>query len=158
MVFDDMIADVLSNKKHNPVVRELFIRDRKLNISLGFITQSYFVLSKIDSVLCSVMKILNKQQLQQLTINSSPDIDLRFYKSFQKCTATPYSFLVNDITLPTDNPLCFSDNLLERIQEVVKIDEKIRDEKLEQVINRESAKLSINIIRQKKYYLQTKVE
>ena len=61
MVFDDMIADVLSNKKHNPVVRELFIRDRKLNISLGFITQSYFVLSKIDSVLCSVMKILNKQ-------------------------------------------------------------------------------------------------
>ena len=40
----------------------------------------------------------------------------------------------------------------------MKIDEKIRDEKLEQVINRESAKLSINIIRQKKYYLQTKVE
>ena len=61
MVFDDMIADVLSNKKHNPVARELFIRDRKLNISLGFITQSYFVVSKIDSVLCSVMKILNKQ-------------------------------------------------------------------------------------------------
>ena len=40
--FDDMIADMLSNKKLNPIVPELFIRSRKLNISLIFITQSYF--------------------------------------------------------------------------------------------------------------------
>ena len=42
IVFDDMIADMLNNKKLNPIVSELFIRGRKLNISLAFITQSYF--------------------------------------------------------------------------------------------------------------------
>ena len=46
IVFDDMIADILSNKKLNPVVTELFIRGRKQNISLVFITQSYFAVSK----------------------------------------------------------------------------------------------------------------
>ena len=47
IVFDDMIADMLSNKKLNPIVTELFIRGRKLNISLAFITQYYFLLPKI---------------------------------------------------------------------------------------------------------------
>ena len=47
IVFDDMIADMLSNKKVNPIVTELFIRGRKLNISLAFITQYYFLLPKI---------------------------------------------------------------------------------------------------------------
>ena len=46
IVFDDMIADMLINKKLNPIVTELFIRDRKLNISLVFITQSYFAVPK----------------------------------------------------------------------------------------------------------------
>ena len=46
IVFDDMIADMLSNKKPNPTVTEVFIRRRKLNISLAFITQSYFAVSK----------------------------------------------------------------------------------------------------------------
>ena len=44
--FDDLIDDMLSNKKINPIVTELFIKDKKLNISLGFITQSYFAASK----------------------------------------------------------------------------------------------------------------
>ena len=46
IVFDDMIADVLSNKKLNPILTELFIRGRKLNISLVFITQFYFAVPK----------------------------------------------------------------------------------------------------------------
>ena len=46
IVFDDMIADMINNKKLNSVVTELFIRDRKLNISLVFITQSYFKVPK----------------------------------------------------------------------------------------------------------------
>ena len=46
IVFDDMIADMINNKKLNPVVTELFIRGRKLNISIIFITQSYFKISK----------------------------------------------------------------------------------------------------------------
>ena len=47
IVFDNMIVDMLSNKKLNTVLTELFVRDRKLNISGGFITQSYFVFEKI---------------------------------------------------------------------------------------------------------------
>ena len=46
IVFDDMIADIINNKKLNPVVTELFIRGRKLNISIVFITQSYFKMPK----------------------------------------------------------------------------------------------------------------
>ena len=46
-VFDDIIADMLSNKKLNPIITELFIKGRKLNISLVFITQSYFTLQNI---------------------------------------------------------------------------------------------------------------
>ena len=48
IVFDDMIANMLTNKKLNPTVTELFIRGKKLNLSLVFITQSYFVVSKLD--------------------------------------------------------------------------------------------------------------
>ena len=47
IVFDDMITDMLSNKNLNPVVTELFIKGRKLNISLVFITQSYLLFQKI---------------------------------------------------------------------------------------------------------------
>ena len=47
IVFDDMIADMLSNKKLNPIVTELFIRGRKLNISLVFITQTYLAVPKV---------------------------------------------------------------------------------------------------------------
>ena len=46
IVFDDMIADMINNKRLNPVVAELFIRGRKLNISIAFITQSYFKVAK----------------------------------------------------------------------------------------------------------------
>ena len=46
IVFDDMIADMINNKKLNPIVTELFIRGRKLNISIVFITESYFKVPK----------------------------------------------------------------------------------------------------------------
>ena len=70
--FDDMIADMLSNIKRNPIVPELFIRGRKLNISLVFITQSYFAVSKnnrLNSTHCFIVKISNKQELQQTAFN-----------------------------------------------------------------------------------------
>ena len=73
-VFDDMIADMLSNKKLNPIVTELFIRGRKLNISLVFITQSYFTVLKyirLNSANYFVMKIPNKRELQQTAFNHS---------------------------------------------------------------------------------------
>ena len=116
IVFDDMIADMINNKKLNPVVTELFIRGRKLNISIVFITQSYFKVLKdikLNSTQFFIMKIPNKRELQQTVLNHSPDIDFKdFMKIFKKCTAKPYSFLVNDTTLPSDDSLRFRKNLL----------------------------------------------
>ena len=116
IVFDDMIADMNNNKKLNPVVTELFIRGRKLNISIVFITQSYFKVPKdarLNSTHFFIMKIPNKRELQQIALNHSSDIDFNdFMKIFKKYTKEPYSFLVNDTTLPSDDPLKFRKNLL----------------------------------------------
>ena len=85
LVFDDMIADMINDKKLNSTVTDLFIRGRKLNISLVFI-----------------------MQLQQIALNHSSDISTKdFIKIHKKCTSEPYSFLVNDTTLASDNPLRF---------------------------------------------------
>ena len=115
IVFDDMIADMINNKKLNSVVTELFIRGRKLNISLVFITQSYFKVPKdvrLNSTHFFIMKIPNKRELQQIALNHSSDINSKdFIKIYKKYTAEPYSFLVNDATLASDNPLRFRKNL-----------------------------------------------
>ena len=69
IVFDYMIADMINNKIINPVVRELFIRGRKLNISIAFITQSYFKVPKdvrLNSTHFFIIKIPNKRELQQI--------------------------------------------------------------------------------------------
>ena len=116
IVFDDMIADMINNKKVNPVVTELFIRGRKHNISIVLITQSYFKVPKdvrLNSTHFFIMRIPNKRELQQIALNHSSDIDLKdFRKIYKKCTTEPYSFLVNDTTLPSDDPLRFRKNLL----------------------------------------------
>ena len=73
IMFDDMIADMINNKKLNPVVTELFIRGRKLNISIVFITQSYFKVSKdvgLNSTHFFIMKIPNKRELQQIALKT----------------------------------------------------------------------------------------
>ena len=78
VVFDDMIADMLSNKKLDPIVTELFIRGRKLNSFLVFIAQSYFAVPKdvrLNSTHYFIMKILNKRELHQIEFNRSSDID-----------------------------------------------------------------------------------
>ena len=115
IVFDDMIADMINNKKLNSIVTELFIRGRKLNISLVFITQSYFKVPKdvrLNSTHFFIMKIPNKRELQQIALNHSSDIDFKdFIKIYKKCTAEPYSFLINDATLASDNPLRFRKNI-----------------------------------------------
>ena len=116
IVFDDMIADMVNNKKLNSVITELFIRGRKLNISIVFITQSCFKVPKdvtLNSTHFFIMKIPNKRKLQQIALNHSSDIDFKdFMKIFKKYTAEPYSSLVDDTTLPLDDPLRFRKNLL----------------------------------------------
>ena len=116
IVFDDMIADMINNKRLNLIVTELFIRGRKLNISIVFISQSYFKVPKhvrLNSTHIFIMKIPNKRELQQIALSHSSYIDFKdFMKIYKKSTAEPYSFLVNDATLPSDDPLRFRKNLL----------------------------------------------
>ena len=88
IVFDDMIADIMTNKKFQAKIKELFIRCRKLNISFLFITQSYFTVLKevrLNSTHYLIMKIHNKRELQ--SINHSADINYKdFMKVYIKCT------------------------------------------------------------------------
>ena len=87
---------MLNNKKLNPVVTELFIRGRKLNISLVFITQSYFAVPKnirLNSTNYFIMKIPNKQELQQIAFNHSSDINFQdFVNQHKKCTTNQILF------------------------------------------------------------------
>ena len=93
IVFEDMIADMINNKKLNPVVTELLIRGRKLNISIVFIAQSYFKVLKdvrLYSAHFFIMKIPNKRELQQIALNHSLDIDFKdFMKIYKKFTTKP---------------------------------------------------------------------
>ena len=110
-----MIADMSNNTKLNLIVTELFIKGRKLNIFLFFITQSYIKVPKdvrLNNTHFFIMKIPNKRELEQIAINHSSDIDFKdFIKIYKKCTAEPYSFLVIDTMLASDNPLRFRKNL-----------------------------------------------
>ena len=73
-MFDDMTADMESNKKLSPKVTELFLRGGRRNISLAFISQSYF---KLLNATHFIMKILNKRELQQIASSHSSDIDFK---------------------------------------------------------------------------------
>ena len=111
IVLDDMIAHMINNTKLNSIVTKLFIRGRKLNIYLVFITQSYFKVPKdvrLNTTHFFIAKIPNKRELQQILRNHSSDIRTEdFINIYRKCTGKPYSFLVIDTTLASDNPLRF---------------------------------------------------
>ena len=116
IVFDDMIADIMTNKKFQAIIKELFTRCRKLNISLVFITRSHFSVPKdvsLNSTHYLIMKINNKRELRNIAINHSADIDYKdFIKIYRECTKEPYSFLTIGTTLPVSDPLRFRENLL----------------------------------------------
>ena len=117
IVFDDMIADIMTNKNFQAMIKELFIRCRKLNISLVFITQSYFSVPKdvrLNSTLYLIMKINNKRDLQNIAINHSADIDCQDFKKFtENVQKKLYNFLAIDTTLPPSDPLRFRKNLFD---------------------------------------------
>ena len=110
-----MIADMIHNKKLDSTVTELFIRGRKLNISLVFITQSCFKDPndvRLNTSHIFIAKIPNKRELQQIVINHSSHINTKdFINIYKECTAEPYSFLDNDTTLASNNPLKLRKNL-----------------------------------------------
>ena len=90
IIFDNIIADMINNTKLNPVVTELFIRGRKLSISIVFITQSYFKVPK-DVTLNKTYFLVIK--IQQLALNYSSDVDFKgFMKTYKKYTAKSFFF------------------------------------------------------------------
>ena len=92
LIVFDMIADIESNKKLSPIVTELFSRGRKHNISLVFISQSYFKVPKTIRLNTTyfIMKIPNKREIQQIASNHSSDIVfkdfMKLYKDYNKET------------------------------------------------------------------------
>ena len=115
-----MIADMMSNKKFQSIIKELFIRWRKLNISLVFITQSYFSVPKdvrLNTTHYFITKVNNKTELQNIAINHSVDFDYPdFKKIYRECTKEPYNFLTIDTTLPASDPLRFRKKLFDFLQ------------------------------------------
>ena len=104
IVFGDMIADIMGNKKIQAIIKELFIGCRKLNISFVFITQSYFSVPKdprLNTTQYFIMKINSRIELKNIATDHSADIDYQdFKKIYRECTKEPYNFLTIDTTLP----------------------------------------------------------
>ena len=94
--FDEMIADIMTNTRFQAIIKELFIKCRKLNISHVFISQSYFSVPKdirLNSTHYLIMKINNRRELQNIATDHSADIDYQdFKKIYRKCTKEPYNF------------------------------------------------------------------
>ena len=104
IVFDDMIADIEYNKNFKRIIKELFYRARKINVSIVFITQSYFRALKdarLNSTHYILMKIGNKKELKRIAEEKSGHLDYKdFLKIYKCCTRNPYSFMTID-TRPT---------------------------------------------------------
>ena len=152
IVFDDMITDiVMTNKKFQSMIKELFIRCRKLNVLLVFITQSYFSVPKdvrLSLTHYLIMKTNNKRELQNIAIIHSADIDYQsFIKIYRECTKEPYNFLAIDTKLPTSDPLRLEKNYLilmkMTITDQIKIlDKNIRQNEAQYDLDRKAAKIS----------------
>ena len=107
ILFDDMISHIMLNKKARQVLKELFIRCRKLNTSLCFLTQSYFSVPKdvkLSFTHYIIFKLNNKRELQIIPINHSLDTDYKdFVKICKSCAKEPYNFLTIHTTLPVND-------------------------------------------------------
>ena len=112
-----MIADIMNNKIFQAIIKQLFIRCRKLNISLVFITQSYFFVPKdvrLNLKHYFIMKINSRTELKNIAFNHSMDIDYQdFMKTYRECTKELYNFLTIDTKLPTSDPLTFRKKLFD---------------------------------------------
>ena len=119
LIIFDVIVDIMTNKKFQAIIKELFIRCRKLSISLGFITQSYFSVPKdvrLNSTHYSIMKINNKRELQNITTSHSAGIGYKdFMKIYRECIKEPFNFMTINTALPASNSLRFRKNLFDTL-------------------------------------------
>ena len=101
IVFDDMISDIEYNNNFKKIIKELFFRGRKINVSVVFITQSYFRALKdarLNNTHYILTKINNKNELKKIAEEKSGDLDYKdFLKIYNYCTKEPYSFMLIDI-------------------------------------------------------------
>ena len=111
IAFAHTIVDMISNKKLHPEVTELFIRGKKLNISLIFMTQSYFQAPMdvgLNTTRIFIMKISKKEELQFVFRNNLSDIEFDDFKRlYKKYTTEPYLLLVINTTFPSSTLLSF---------------------------------------------------
>ena len=111
-----MIADISSNKKFQTIIKELFIRCRKVNISLVLITQCYFSVPKdvrLNPTHYLIMKINNRKELRNIASNHPAGIDYNYFvRIYRECTRKSYYFLIINTTLPASDPLRFRKNML----------------------------------------------
>ena len=158
IVFDDMIVEIMTDKNFKSIIKELFIRSRKLNISIVFITQSYLLLhnvfrtpkdARLNSTRYLLMEIQNKKELQNIAQENSGDIDYTdFMKIYRKCTSEPYSFMLIDTALPSGDPMnlerIFQNIFIKmtKIGQLKILDNKIRANKAQYNLDRQTAKIS----------------
>ena len=99
IIFDDIIANIMANKRFQAIIKELFIRCRKLNISLVFITKSYFSVPKgvrLNSTHYLIVKINNKKELWNTGDNHSTNFNYQdFMKICRECTREPSNIFDN---------------------------------------------------------------
>ena len=111
IVFDDMIADIEFNKNFKRIIKELFYRAHKLNVSMVFITQSYFRALKDDrlnNMHYILMKIGNIKELKSIAEEKSGHLDYKdFLKMYNYCTKEPYSFMTIDARPTATIPLIY---------------------------------------------------
>ena len=114
IVFDDMIADIMSSTKFKAIIKEFFIRCRKLNISIVFITQCYFRTPKdarLNSTHYVIMEIQSRKELQNIAQENSRDIDFKdFLKTYKDYTSESYSCMIIDTIVPSNHPMRFRKN------------------------------------------------
>ena len=141
ILFDDMISQVMSNKKAQRVLKELFSRCRKLNINLCFLSQSYFSVPKDVRLNCTHyinFKLNSKRELQNIAINHSADINYKdFVKIYRDYTKKSYKFLTIDTTQPVDKR--FKKNFNKQVKI---LDDKIKSNKAQYDLDRQNAKIS----------------
>ena len=125
------------------MVTELFLRGQKRNISLVFISQSYFKVSKtiILNATHFIMKIPNKGELQQVASNHSSDSDFKdFMRLYKDYTKEPYSYLVNDANLPSDKEKFIIKTTITK--KIKATNNKIEQNKAQYDLDRQTVKIS----------------
>ena len=145
----DMIADIMTNKKFQAIIKELFIRCKKLNISPVFITQSKVPKdARLYSTHYLIMKINNRKELRNIAINHSADINYKdFVKIYKECTKCLYSFLAIDVTLPAlledFEKICFLLIKMTATDQLKIIENKIKANIAQYDLDRLAAKISV---------------